>query len=92
MFDNRLVTVWSAPNYCYRCGNEASILAFDSTDSKDAKLFTAVPDSEIYSYSSENYHPLLHVIIICNYTCLVIQAIIVVIVIVNNCCYYFHCY
>ena len=46
MFDNRLVTVWSAPNYCYRCGNVASILAFDSTDSKDAKLFTAVPDSE----------------------------------------------
>ena len=46
MFDNHLVTVWSAPNYCYCCGNVALILAFDSTDSKDAKLFTAVPDSE----------------------------------------------
>ncbi|KAL0591426.1 hypothetical protein ABG067_001458 [Albugo candida] len=43
--DQNLVTVWSAPNYCYRCGNVAAILAFDENLSREFKLFREVPES-----------------------------------------------
>jgi serine/threonine-protein phosphatase 6 catalytic subunit len=46
MFDDKLVTVWSAPNYCYRCANVAAVLAFTDAATREAKIFNAVPDSE----------------------------------------------
>lgn len=45
-FDKQLVTVWSAPNYCYRCGNTASIMEVDESMNSDFKLFDAAPADE----------------------------------------------
>jgi len=45
--DENLVTVWSAPNYCYRCGNVASILCLDSNQSVEFKIFEAVPENDV---------------------------------------------
>ncbi|CAE7932349.1 FYPP [Symbiodinium sp. KB8] len=40
-----LVTVWSAPNYCYRCGNVASILDIDERNQREFRIFQEVPAS-----------------------------------------------
>ncbi len=45
-FNDKLITVWSAPNYCYRCANVAAILVFNQANNKEAKIFDAVPDTE----------------------------------------------
>ncbi|KAF1982982.1 Metallo-dependent phosphatase [Aulographum hederae CBS 113979] len=43
--DKDVVTVWSAPNYCYRCGNVASIMSLEEDLQPKFTIFSAVPDS-----------------------------------------------
>lgn len=44
--DKNLVTIWSCPNYCYRCGNKAAILKFDQKLQKTSIIFDSVAESK----------------------------------------------
>ncbi len=43
--EHSLVTVWSAPNYCYRCGNVASILRIGKDLEREFRVFRESPES-----------------------------------------------
>jgi len=48
MFPNdSLLTVWSAPNYCYRCGNVASFVEIQEGGRKNFHIFEASKESSI---------------------------------------------
>jgi len=46
MFDDAIVTVWSAPNYCYRSGNVAAIMELDKNLNSSFKIFNAAPEEQ----------------------------------------------
>ena len=54
-FNDSLITVWAAPNYCYRCANKASIMKVSETLEKSFIIFDAheksanpVPPKDIF--------------------------------------------
>lgn len=46
LFNDKFATVWSAPNYCYRVGNLASVLEIDDRHNKFFNVFAAAPVQE----------------------------------------------
>ncbi|KAL2918576.1 putative serine/threonine protein phosphatase [Polyrhizophydium stewartii] len=46
LFDDMLSTVWSAPNYCYRVGNMASLLEIGPGLERYFNVFAACPDDQ----------------------------------------------
>jgi serine/threonine-protein phosphatase PPG1 len=44
-FDDKCITVWSAPNYLYRNGNLASILEIDELGNRYFNIFSESPEN-----------------------------------------------
>jgi serine/threonine-protein phosphatase 2A catalytic subunit len=44
--DQQLLTLFSAPNYCYRCGNRAAIMEVDEDFKTIMQQFEAAPRDE----------------------------------------------
>ncbi|UYV63540.1 PPP4C [Cordylochernes scorpioides] len=57
-FNETVLTVWSAPNYCYRCGNVAAILELDEHLQREFTIFEAAPQVR-HSFNMMGVQPIL---------------------------------
>lgn len=54
LYEDRLSTVWSAPNYCYRCGNMASVLEVSDSGERYFNVFEAAPENDLHRGEQQN--------------------------------------
>jgi hypothetical protein len=50
MYDKKVITVWSAPNYCHRCNNVAAVLEIYESGEIKPNVFAASPEAEKQQY------------------------------------------
>lgn len=50
-FQGLVTTIWSAPNYCYRCGNKASILEVYNSQNYYFNVFEEAPENKLLNSS-----------------------------------------
>ena len=54
-FSGKLVTIWSAPNYCYVCGNKASVMKVKGSDENDEFIvYEAMPSERRFTPQLKN--------------------------------------
>ena len=61
-FNEKLITIWSAPNYYYRCGNIAAILELDENLQKIFKIFEYSPEFKTGEQNQADDFPASHYI------------------------------
>jgi len=58
--EKNVCTIFSAPNYCYRCGNQAGIMELDENLNYSIQQYDAAPkrgETEIYATNNTNRMP-----------------------------------
>jgi len=56
MFNHNLLTIWSAPNYCYRCGNLGAVLRVKDAEQLEVRVFEASQKSFTSAESTKAVH------------------------------------